>query len=110
MPEENPYTGMAQAAFESQLKRQEHGSHYKDGAIQPLEFILANNLSFVIGNAIKYLFRADKKGGAEDLRKSIHYCQIELETRYGIKSKVEYNDQNNFTGNRFVVDEGVTLL
>lgn len=74
----------------SVLKRQEAGNHYKDGTIQPIEFITSNNLSFVIGNIIKYAYRADKKGGAEDLRKCLHYCQIELETKYGIRSEVKY--------------------
>lgn len=76
----------------SVLKRQEAGSHYKDGSIQPIEFITSNNLSFVIGNIIKYAYRADKKGGAEDLRKCLHYCQIELETKYGIRSEVKYQE------------------
>lgn len=76
----------------SVLKRQEAGNHYKDGTIQPIEFITSNNLSFVVGNIIKYAYRADKKGGAEDLKKCLHYCQIELETKYGIRSEVKYQE------------------
>ena len=79
--------------FPSVLKHQIGGSnHYKDGAIQPITFITANNLSFTIGNVIKYTYRAEKKGGAEDIKKAIHYCQIELETKYGIRSEVKYQE------------------
>ena len=85
---ESPYKDILPSA----LKRQEAGSHYKDGTIQPIEFITSNNLSFVIGNIIKYAYRADKKGGQEDLKKCLHYCQIELETKYGVRSEVKYQE------------------
>jgi hypothetical protein len=62
---------------ENALKRQIGGNHYKDMAIQPIEFILANDLSFCVGNIIKYACRYDKKGQAvQDLDKVIHYAQI----------------------------------
>lgn len=62
------------------LTHQVGGSHYKDMAIQPIEFIMANNLSFVVGNIIKYACRFDKKGHAvQDLEKVIHYAQILIE-------------------------------
>jgi len=79
-------------AFTSALKTQIGGSHYADNPIQPIEFIGRNNMSFTVGNIIKYAVRADKKNGKEDLKKCIHYAQIELELKYGVKSKVEYDD------------------
>lgn len=63
--------------------RQVGGSHYKDMAIQPLEFIVANDLNFLEGNIIKYTLRHHVKGGAEDVRKVIHYAELLLETVYG---------------------------
>ena len=62
------------------LSKQIGGSHYKDMKVQPIEFIMANNLSFVVGNIIKYACRFDKKGHAiQDLEKVIHYAQILIE-------------------------------
>ena len=50
-----------------------------------MEFIHANNLSFFEGNIIKYTTRHRAKGGAEDLRKVIHYAQMILELEYRVK-------------------------
>ena len=59
--------------------RQEGGSHYQKHKIQPYEFITANNLSFFQGNVIKYVVRYKDKNGIEDLKKIIHYCELEIE-------------------------------
>ena len=48
------------------------GQHYQL-PIQPWDYILANGLGFLEGNAIKYLTRWRQKGGVEDLRKAQHY-------------------------------------
>ena len=58
--------------------KQVGGSHYKDFHIQPYEFISKNDLSFFQGNVVKYVCRYQRKGGAEDIKKIIHYCQLEL--------------------------------
>ena len=58
--------------------RQVGGSHYKNFRIQPYEFISKNNLSFFQGNVIKYVCRYQRKGGVEDLKKIVHYCQLEM--------------------------------
>jgi len=59
------------------------GTHYKGLPIQPVEFIHANNIGFLEGNAIKYLCRWRNKNGIADLEKARHYIDmlIELETR-----------------------------
>ena len=54
------------------------GDHYKDMAIQPFEFISKNELTYFQGNVIKYVCRYQRKGGAEDIKKIVHYCQLEL--------------------------------
>lgn len=65
------------------LNKQEGGNHYKDMAIQPVEFITANNLGFLEGNVVKYICRHHAKNGAEDIKKAIHYCELLLQTKYG---------------------------
>lgn len=58
------------------------GTHYEQNAIQPWDFIISNNLSYLVGNIIKYLCRYKNKNGVEDLRKARHYLDklIEVET------------------------------
>ena len=46
------------------------GEHYKQHAIQPWDFILANGLSFLEGNIVKYICRYKHKNGIEDLEKA----------------------------------------
>lgn len=67
----------------SALDTQEGGSHYKDAAIQPVEYIHANGIGYMEGNVIKYVSRWRKKNGVEDLKKARHYIDllIELEQR-----------------------------
>ena len=60
----------------SELDKQVGGSHYQDYAIQPLEFITKNKLSYIQGNIIKYVVRYEQKNGIEDLDKAIHYINI----------------------------------
>ena len=65
------------------LKAQVGGSHYRNMRIQPIEFIHANKLGFIEGCCIKYLCRHKSKGGAEDLRKAIHYLELLIQQQYG---------------------------
>ena len=55
------------------------GKHYSEMAIQPIEFIHKNNLSFIQGNIIKYVCRYKSKGGIEDLQKAKHYIDLLIE-------------------------------
>ncbi len=55
------------------------GSHYSDMAIQPIEFIHKNGLSFIQGNVIKYVCRYKSKGGIEDLNKAKHCIDLLIE-------------------------------
>ena len=56
------------------------GSHYKDYTIQPIHFIMENNLGFCEGNVLKYITRWQDKGGIEDLRKAKHYITMLIES------------------------------
>lgn len=58
------------------------GTYYKDLPIQPIDFIMANDLDFCTGNAIKYLCRHKAKNGKQDLEKAIHYIQLLIEHEY----------------------------
>ena len=65
------------------LAHQEGGSHYKQMAIQPVEYIHANGLGYFEGNVLKYITRWRVKNGIEDLKKARHYIDllIEMESR-----------------------------
>ena len=61
------------------LQTQVGGSHYKDKKIQPIEYILANDLDYIEGNVIKYITRNKDKNGIEDLVKIKQYINILIE-------------------------------
>jgi hypothetical protein len=57
-------------------------SHYKVGGIETIDFIEAKNLNYNLGNAVKYISRADHKGEpTQDLEKAIFYLKREIENR-----------------------------
>lgn len=54
--------------------------HYQDGGIQTIDFIEAKGLNFHLGNVVKYISRAGKKGNKlEDLLKAQWYLNREIE-------------------------------
>lgn len=55
------------------------GDHYKNNAIQPIDYIMANGLSFCEGNVVKYVSRWRNKGGVEDLKKARQYLDFLIE-------------------------------
>ena len=63
-------------------KLQVGGTHYKDCAIMPIEYIIKNKLDFLEGNVVKYITRHRTKGGREDIEKVIHYANLILEYNY----------------------------
>ena len=65
------------------LKEQVSGDHYSKLAIQPVEYITANKLTYLQGNVIKYVTRYKDKNGLQDLEKAKHYIDmlIELEEK-----------------------------
>lgn len=73
----------------SAFKTQVGGQHYKTYAIQPLQYILANKLSFAEGNVVKYTTRWKEKGGVQDLKKARHYLDMMIEDE---EDKVSFND------------------
>ena len=69
------------------LSKQEGGSHYCNLKIQPVEYIVANKLSFLEGNVVKYITRHKTKNGIEDVKKVIHYCELILQLEYNQTEK-----------------------
>lgn len=74
------------AARRSALSRQVGGGHYKGFTIQPIEFVMANNLNFCEANIIKYACRHHEKGGIQDVDKIIHYAELMKELLYASKT------------------------
>tara|TARA_A100001035_G_scaffold280056_1_gene283765 strand:- start:2918 stop:3124 length:207 start_codon:yes stop_codon:yes gene_type:complete len=53
--------------------------HYTFGTIEPIQVIEDWNLSFNLGNVIKYVARSEHKGQRQmDLEKAVFYLQREL--------------------------------
>jgi len=66
-------------ATEKATDKQIGGKHYQSYSIQPIEFIVANKLSFIQGCIIKYICRFENKNGIEDLEKIKHYCDLQIQ-------------------------------
>ncbi len=60
----------------SALSTQVGGAHYKTYAIQPVEFVMANDWDFCAAAILKYVTRWRQKNGAQDLRKAIHFVSL----------------------------------
>ena len=60
----------------------EHPSHYNrhPSGVECIDVV--QHMGFNVGNAVKYLWRADHKGKAvEDLEKALQYIQFEIARR-----------------------------
>lgn len=62
------------------MREQIGGTHYSDLAIEPIDFITANNLGFCEGNIVKYIARWKAKNGVEDLKKARWYIDFLIES------------------------------
>jgi hypothetical protein len=63
-------------------KQQVGGQHYKKLAIQPWDYVLANNLGYMEGSVIKYITRwrdKHKDDPLEDLYKCRHFLNKLIE-------------------------------
>ena len=60
-----------------------HPKHYTQhpSGIECIQ--ITRHMGFNLGNAMKYLWRADLKNGLEDLRKAIWYIEDEIKKRGG---------------------------
>lgn len=56
-----------------------HPPHYTAGGVETIDFIEAKNLNYNLGNAVKYITRADHKGNRlQDLEKARWYINREI--------------------------------
>ena len=58
-----------------------HPSHYNQGKIECIEYILDKEMNFCRGNAVKYITRAGQKDPdkeIEDLEKAVFYLNREI--------------------------------
>jgi hypothetical protein len=69
----------------SALDTQVGGDHYRTCAIQPVQYVEANQLTFLEGCVVKRVTRHNRPTGKgrEDIEKAIHELQLLLELRYG---------------------------
>ena len=56
--------------------------HYMQYKIEPITFIMENQLPFAMGNVIKYVMRYKFKNGLEDLKKARRYIDMIIEQEY----------------------------
>lgn len=59
----------------------DHPAHYTQHPSGVECIQITEHMNFCIGNAIKYLWRADLKNGLEDLQKARWYVNREIERR-----------------------------
>ena len=78
----------------SSFTTQVGGDHYGTDRIQPIDVAAANNYDFFEGSALKYLDRYSRKEGAKDLKKCMHYVQMILELKYGVRCTITYEEDN----------------
>jgi hypothetical protein len=57
----------------------DHPKHYNSHPSGIEAIVICEWMNFNVGNAMKYLWRADHKNGIEDLRKSAWYIKREIE-------------------------------
>lgn len=63
----------------SSFDTQVGGDHYKSCKMQPLEYMLENNLGYVEGAVVKYVTRWRNKNGIQDLQKAKHLLEMLIE-------------------------------
>ena len=68
------------------LAYQVGGSHYNSMKIQPVQYIVANDIPYREANVIKYVSRHRTKNGIEDLKKARQYIDMLIH---------EYENKNN---------------
>lgn len=56
-----------------------HPKHYIQHPSGVECIVITEHMNFCLGNAVKYIWRADLKGGIEDLQKAKWYIQREID-------------------------------
>ena len=66
-------------------------AHYNQGGIEPIDYIVANKLTYCEGNVVKYISRWRHKGGVEDLKKAKQYIDFIID-KEGVTTVTETKD------------------
>jgi len=84
-------------------------THYTAHGIEPIDYIVANQLNFLEGNVIKYVTRYKLKNGLEDLQKAQQYLTwlIDVETEKELDKVFKMNAD---AGKLFTCREGESLV
>ena len=88
-----------------------HPEHYNPGTYEAIKVIEAWGLGFCLGNVVKYISRAGRKVGSdelEDLKKAQWYLNREIEKREIAIIKVDIHAGSTYTKN--VLRDGITLV
>lgn len=70
--------------------RQVGGTHYTNMSIEPIQYIMANDMCFNSGSVLKYISRFRRKNGLEDLYKARTFLDFLIRdvernpTKYGL--------------------------
>ena len=70
------------------------GDHYQI-PIQPWDYIIANNIGYLEGTAIKYLSRWKRKNGLQDLYKAKHFIEKLIEVEEAKAKDASINPSRN---------------
>lgn len=65
---------MTQKNEGDRVYRPSHYAKYK--AMEPITFLILNNIPYAEGNVIKYVLRWRDKNGIEDLKKAMRYLEV----------------------------------
>ena len=74
--------------------KQHGGSHYKKyGNLQPWDVVLAWELGYLEGTALKYIARWKDKNGVEDILKAIHFLEKLVEVEKAKQEQIDTIDK-----------------
>jgi hypothetical protein len=60
-------------------------AHYARWKMQPIEFLMINDVPGWLFNVVKYCFRYDAKDGLQDLRKARNYLDMKIRELEGVE-------------------------
>lgn len=69
------------------------GNHYQF-EIEPVHLMVKYNLNWFQGEILKYVSRHTNKNGKQDLEKAIHICDMAIDLKPTIVSKVSLLEEN----------------
>lgn len=77
--------------------KQHGGNHYKKyGDLQPWDVVIAWELGYLEGTALKYIARWKDKNGVEDILKAIHFLEKLVEVEKQKQQQVDLDKVMHF--------------